>query len=444
MSCHLSDESQRIDAASRLISIIDTLTLTGGSSNEGGSHETAIFSAIQDFLLVLSPHRPLYAGFHDGQVHNPLGGGAYAFKEGLISPTILSLMNDEVFLEHGLTRPIIIHAGFQPNNSPHAGTLIVFSYAFLLAKAIHDEISAHGSAISVAVEIAIVDTAPISHETREIGGIQYQRAYRDDPAVLAAYMIDYEEVLDQMSKWSGISFRPTYQSDLFSHPELPKLLAYVVNHRARLASQLSPKYNTIALRAACPVPGCSLTEKHGILNQYTHNSITFYCPYHGEHSISLSQPSEIARLEANAPTRNLIRSMLHLLDKDAHHIRITGADYAGTYQEAFLYRPLAEWSALTGQGVGRTPHIHYAPLVVDWSGAKLSKSLYVCNGGYETMEALGTDGLLSYARLRSKHGTQGLKRIWDEVERWITEPKNLFRASFSVEYLRAVLDGSNW
>ncbi|EHK19494.1 uncharacterized protein TRIVIDRAFT_156397 [Trichoderma virens Gv29-8] len=417
MSCHLSDESQRIDAASRLISIIDTLTLTGGSSNEGGSHETAIFSAIQDFLLVLSPHRPLYAGFHDGQVHNPLGGGAYAFKEGLISPTILSLMNDESTCIHrsspGLTRPIIIHAGFQPNNSPHAGTLIVFSYAFLLAKAIHDEISAHGSAISVAVEIAIVDTAPISHETREIGGIQYQRAYRDDPAVLAAYMIDYEEVLDQMSKWSGISFRPTYQSDLFSHPELPKLLAYVVNHRARLASQLSPKYNTIALRAACPVPGCSLTEKHGILNQYTHNSITFYCPYHGEHSISLSQPSEIARLEANAPTRNLIRSMLHLLDKDAHHIRITGADYAGTYQEAFLYRPLAE-------------------------------CLYVCNGGYETMEALGTDGLLSYARLRSKHGTQGLKRIWDEVERWITEPKNLFRASFSVEYLRAVLDGSNW
>lgn len=29
------------------------------------------------------------------------------------------------------TRPIVIHAGAQPNNSPHAGTLVVFCYLLL-------------------------------------------------------------------------------------------------------------------------------------------------------------------------------------------------------------------------------------------------------------------------------------------------------------------------
>jgi hypothetical protein len=31
------------------------------------------------------------------------------------------------------TRPIVIHAGLQPNNSSHAGTLAVFCYAFTFA-----------------------------------------------------------------------------------------------------------------------------------------------------------------------------------------------------------------------------------------------------------------------------------------------------------------------
>ncbi|KAL7931293.1 hypothetical protein V8C35DRAFT_323742 [Trichoderma chlorosporum] len=385
-----------------------------------------ILSAIQELLLVLSSRRPLFAGFHDGQIHNPLGGGAYAFKDGLIRPTILSLMNDEVQIRiddghlqvlggarrtppslASLSRPIIVHIGVQPNNSPHASTLVVFSYAFLLAKAISDEILAQGGVISVTVEVTIVDTAPIAHETREIDGIHYQRSYREDPATIAARMTDYEEILGIMSGWSGIPFKTAFQSDFFSHPELPNLLAYMVDHRARLASQLSPKYSKIALRAACPIQNCGLAEKHGILNRYNPGSISFNCPYHGEHSISLSQPLEIVRLEANAPTRNFIRSMLHLLDNSTHHIRITGADYAGTYQEAFLYRPLAEWSARSGLCVGRTPHILYAPLI----------SIYICKGGYEVMEIMGTDGLLSYARLKSKYGGQGLKRIWGEVER---------------------------
>ena len=183
-----------------------------------------------------------------------------------------------------------------------------------------------------------------------------------------------------------------------------------------LGRQLSPKHGVLALRAACPVDGCGLVEKHGLRNAYAESAIPFQCPEHGKHAIRVSEPAEVARLEANAPTCNLIRGMAHLLDTKAHNIRVTGGDYAGTFQEMFLYRPLAAWSRETGLAAGRTtPHILYAPVIVDWSGAKLSKNLYVREGAYDVMKPLGTDGLCSFERLRAHfgdNGAEGLRRIW--------------------------------
>jgi hypothetical protein len=229
---------------------------------------------------------------------------------------------------------------------------------------------------------------------------------------------------------------------------MPSILRYVTTHHLTLGHQLSPKHGKLALRAACPVAGCSLAEKHGQLNTYHPSSstdterITLHYPRHGPHTIRLTNPREVARLEANAPTRNLLRSMSQLLDTRAHHVRVTGADYAGTYQEALLLRPLAAWSARTGLAAGRTPHILYAPLVVDWSGAKLSKSLYVREGGYDMMKVFGTDGLCSYRVLKERvgGGAEGLRRVWEEVGRWMEDPKRLFRA-WSVEYLAGVVMG---
>lgn len=228
---------------------------------------------------------------------------------------------------------------------------------------------------------------------------------------------------------------------------MPLLLNYMVSQRSTLGPELSPKYSSLALRSACPVPGYGLAEKHGRLNEYKAGGanqdgvIAFHYPRHGPHTTNLSYPGEIARLEANTPTRNLLRSMVHLLDTTTHHVRVTGADYAGMYQETSLYRPLAAWSAITGLAGGRTPHILYAPLIVDWSGVKLSKSLYVRDGAYAFLNQLGMDGFCSFARLKDRFGgdgAKGLRRVWDEVQRWVADPKKLFRA-FSLAYLQGVI-----
>ncbi|KAH6850543.1 hypothetical protein B0I37DRAFT_413935 [Chaetomium sp. MPI-CAGE-AT-0009] len=459
-----------------------------------------VLSAIESLLYTLTPEQPLYAAFHDGQVHDPLGGGAYAFREDLIGPLLEALVHDEVLSAqcgagteaqqggHNMpSRPIVIHAGAQPNNSPHCGTLIVFCYAFAVARATRDRMQAMAAHAEVAfqpppvsVEITFVDTAPVKGEGVEINGIHYQKSYRDTPRASAAWTGDYHEVLGLLSAWSDIPVTTTVQSDFFSNPFMPQLLDYLVTNHQTLGRQLSPKYGTLALRAACPVPGCGLAEKHGRLNQYTSSptptptttptkptttttsttpndspppsplppaTITFHCPHHGPHTLPLTpNPLTLSRLEANAPTRNLLRSMSHLLDAHTHHVRVTGADYAGGYQEALLYRPLAEWAASSsGAGVaGRTPHILYAPLVVDWSGAKLSKSLYVREGGYEGMKLFGTEGLGSYRVLKGVVGGEGLRRIWEEVRGWVADPRKVFRC-YSVEYLRrVVVEGRGW
>ncbi|KAJ5291706.1 hypothetical protein N7478_000957 [Penicillium angulare] len=450
-------------------------------------------SAIKTLLPTLTPQSPIFASFHDGQVHNPLGGGSYAFQKDLVGPILRALIVDEgierdhmgshdgnfapkVHLGDSLqvqvpTRPIIIHAGAQPNNSPHAGTLVVFCYAFALARKIRDRMQDAAGNISlnplaVSVQITFVDTAPVNGQQTEISGIQYQRSHRATPGALETHMGDYEQILRLLSTWSNIPFSIDFQSDFFRSPAMPSIMRYIIENRILLGHQLSPKYGKLALRAACPHPGCGIAEKHGQLNTYTYNykiqadeqdpfplfssaedAITFQCPHHGRHAICISNPADIARLEANAPIRNLIRSICQLMDTEKHHVRVTGADYAGMYQEMLLYRPLALWSAATGLALGRTPHIAYAPLIVDWSGAKLSKSLYVREGGYEAMRMLGTEGLCSFAQLKMQFGgdeQKGLRRLWEEVKMWLEDPKKLFR-TFSVEYLhRVIMQGQKW
>ncbi len=457
--------------------LVELLTPLAASDKETAvqvpeSNVVGILSAIQRLVPTLTPNHPIFASFHDGQVHDPLGAGSYAFRDDVVGPVLSALVHDEALARGDIvdsskgvshpdcrlpSRPVVVHAGLQPNNSPHVGTLIVFCYAFAIARAIRDRMQSTRAATDatlppVSVEITFVDTAPVSGQGEEIDGVQYQRSYRDVSQALDPFLGDYEEVLQLLSTWSGVPFTVASQANFFAHPAIPSILSYMITHHELLGYQLSPKHGKLALRAACPIPGCGLADKHGLHNVYNPSpnqdaTITFHCPHHGPHSISTSSPTDLARLEANAPVRNLIRSMTHLLDSHVHNVRVTGADYSGTYQEMFLYRPLAAWSTTTGLAAGRTPHILYAPLVVDWSGAKLSKSLYVRERGYRVMEVLGTDGLCSFEVMRERFGgdgARGLRRVWEEVEGWVGDPRKLFRA-YSVEYLDGVvLMGEKW
>lgn len=163
--------SHRATAAQHLVTLLtplltekpQPLLAEGVQGRPSINNYRDILSAIRSLTSNLVPDSPVFSAFHDGRVHDPLGAGSYAFHNDLVEPILQALQHDEILTgkgelhendqsgespirrspagrncgpDHVPTRPILIHVGAQPNNSPHVGTLVVFCHAFSVARAI--------------------------------------------------------------------------------------------------------------------------------------------------------------------------------------------------------------------------------------------------------------------------------------------------------------------
>ncbi|EEH11255.1 conserved hypothetical protein [Histoplasma capsulatum G186AR] len=346
---------------------------------------------------------------HDGETHHPLGAGSYYFKEHLIN-----YLNDQC------SRPsIALHVGSQPNCSPHIGNLTTFTVTFALAAALRKEFRRE-----VRVKFVYVDSAPSPGQEANINGVIYQRSLKHT-GDLEDNQTTFMKVLDQLSQISGIAYDVETQNLWLSHPAFPGVLRIIVAQHEVLGPHMSPDRGKLAIRASCPHDGCGLTDKHGVNNQYLHDGrITFACPNHGEHHVSLSSASDLKRLEFNTPLRNLIRILICSQDPDKSWIMCTGSDYAGFYQEQFTWR-LLECPA-------KAPIIFYSPLIIDWSGGKLSKSLYVKKGAYKYLCDAGRRYMLDADTFMKTEGA--LNALFAEIQDWVEEPRKLFR-NYSIDYI---------
>ena len=382
---------------------------------------------------------------HDNVVHHPLGAAAYYYQDKTafllsqlryagVSTTDLGIVADSD------RKPMIVHIGTQPNNSPHAGTLICFALGFALTRALRELCPL----MDITISLDFVDSAP-DNEAEDVPQ-GYQRSHKCSGR-MEEYLGDYSEIMDKFSKFAGdVPWTRTFQKDLNSRPDISVVVRAIVAEREVIGPMLSPKNRKLPLRAACPREGCGLTDKIGEFNEYCADGsrITFLCPRHGRHSIWLDNPVECARLEYNTPLRNLIRNLVWGMDTNAIHIRVTGSDYAGTYQEDMFFRP---WRHMVFNYPQLRPVVHvpggattidppvtvFSPLLTDWAGSKLSKSLYVKQGAYQYLQDQGVDYLLSFARMKVLGRDPAI--IFREVSRWIDDPKHLFTRSYSIEYI---------
>ncbi|KAI9854267.1 MAG: hypothetical protein M1813_001307 [Trichoglossum hirsutum] len=368
--------------------------------------------------------------WHDWKIHHPLGAGSYAFRDTLF-PSILRVANISADVTIP-AKPVIVHCGYQPNNSPHIGTMAVLALSFQLARKLKDTRSGN---LNIVVHADMVDTAPDNGEDVKVGR-GFQRSLRYTGAI-NTFHSDYVSLLDMFSQLSSIPYKETSQADLCKNPYTPTVIHAIIKDRHRVGPELSPETGHLAVRASCP--DCGITDKHGIQNVYDDDKgiIEFQCPQHGAHTINIYNPLDAARLEFNTPLRNLVRELVYASDNSVVHLRVTGADYAGQYQEQLLFRQWPFLAQYDGdvERVKRTPIHIYAPLTVDWAGSKLSKSLYVAEGAYAYLRDQSLDYLLSLKRM--KEIGKDPRVVWDEVGSWIVEPKKLFR-SYSVEYWHMV------
>lgn len=347
----------------------------------------------------------------DGKVYNPLGGGSYVFEKDVANFLLKKFNKDNV----------IISIGSQPNSSPHFGTLIVFSTAFSLAK----KMKALLPTKNINILFEVVDTAP--SETIEINGIKYQKSIKNTGKINNNFG-DYIEILDYFKELTNINYNIRFQSEFNKQKYIYSIVKEIIKQKDVLAPILDPKYEKLRIRVACPK--CGLADKNGIKTKFYGDNIISYCPEHGEFITNIKYESD--KLEYNTPVRNLVRGVaygMHNEDQkqDCQIMRITGSDYAGFYQEELLYKP----ASIIKFPIEKLPAILYTPLVLDWSGAKLSKSLYVKEGAYSDLPSY----LINYDFMKNNFGIKGLDIINNITNEWIEKPYLLFR-NYSIYYFK--------
>jgi len=300
----------------------------------------------------------------------------------------------------------------QPNSSPHLGTLSSIALAFSVAT--------HLKNLNLKPYIMLDLWDNAKGEQCTIDGVVYQRGLRDT-GKLFDHLNDYHEVLRTVSNFFGgeVEYRIRMEAEFLSLPRIPDILRGIINDREALGVSLAPSSGSIALRAACPHEGCGLVDKYGSHNNYDDpDKVLFRCPIHGQFAVVLA--TECSRLQFNCQLFNLVIGRFYE-DFEHGYIQICGSDYAGFWQEQLLWRHL------------RKPIIIvYTPLIVDWSGSKLSKSLYLRRDAYDYLCKDGLEYMLSYARFQEEQRDLGV--LCAEVDLWVREPYRLFRA-YSVHYM---------
>lgn len=352
---------------------------------------------------------------HDGVAHHPLGSGSYYFKNKIV----------EWLVDHTAQQAVNLSIAAQPNSSPHIGNIITFALAFALAT----KLKAAGKTVTVYLDI--IDTAPTPDKSFCIDGIVYQRSLRFT-GLVQQHLPGFEHILNTLSTASQIPFVVRTQSDVLSSKGVLQAVQQLVARRAELEDLYATDFSHgFGLRAACPSSGCGLVDKAGKRNVYLSDQVVFHCPIHGNFTLRLDDQADVSKLEFNTPLRILLRNCLFQLDTATSWVTIQGSDYAGFYQEQFLWRPLTSISS------GTAPIIVYSPQVLDWSGAKLSKSLYVQKDAYRYFEGSGLDYFLDYTLLRAK--PYALHAVYQLCLNWVAHPFMLFR-SYSMHHLHDLIE----
>ena len=343
------------------------------------------------------------------EVFHPLGGASYVFEKDLIKYIDYKTKKNKV----------VISIGAQPNSSPHFGTICVFSLAFSLAKKLKE----YNPNRDVSILFEVVDTAPC--ESINIDGIVYQSDLKGS-VKMDNSMKEFRQMLNYFSKKDKVSYSIRNQSEFNSQKEIKKIIKKIIEKKNTLAPLLDPKNEKLRVRSTCPL--CGLVDKEGVKTIIGEEELISFCPKHGEYRINYQKDSN--KLEYNTPLRNLIRGMVYGMintssEYDYEIIRVTGADYSGFYQEELLYKT----AAICNFNVYNLPIILYCPQILDWSGAKLSKSLYVSKNAYLDLPKY----LLNYKELNNEFKNRGLDYIHDETDLWLCESYRLFR-SYSAYY----------
>lgn len=207
----------------------------------------------------------------------------------------------------------------------------------------------------------------------------------------------------------------------------------IINNPDDFIPILSPSERRLHLRFPCPY--CHLTDKHSVNitpTKIQSDSVQFECncPTHGRFNVTYSETNS-QFIDANTPIRDILQGAISIEDdrnNNTFSLMIDGNDWSGVWALHVFSQGLLK------MGYKEIPSRIFAPLILDWSGAKFSKSLYLKSDAYQYLP----EGFIDFSKFINTYGYDGLEKLWKEILTWPAETKKLFR-SYSIDYLSLIL-----
>ncbi|HEX32842.1 MAG TPA: hypothetical protein ENG01_00325, partial [Candidatus Aenigmarchaeota archaeon] len=270
-----------------------------------------------------------------------------------------------------------LHFSFQLNGPPHLGTLFSLTSLFAIAQMLEEK------GLKPKIFINILENAPAKIFTisNRKYAINFSHLRVNGEPLIKRYLKPYQFIFELLAKSTNIKQSSLlWYSELQATPAFRKRLIYMLEHYESFSKVLSPYDNRLKIRIPCPHCGLLSKDSKAIkikklgTNKYLLSS---NCPYHGVHTTLLSTTNKDL-VDVNTIIRNVIKESIFI-----EKAQSTGAANAMIEGSDWMYIvPLIEKGlGLLGHNVLEFPIRVFTPLVVDKTGAKLSKHIHV-KGGY--------------------------------------------------------------
>lgn len=306
-------------------------------------------------------------------------------------------------------KKIEVHFGIQLNGEPHLGT----GLTVILAYAIAEHLSKKFNKPAV-IKFGALENGPgqkLKHD-----GITYQRmlsqvANEKGIPKSEAYLSIFEKLLQKITKETRIPYQIENYTALQQHPIARATLLQILDQEPIMIQLLNPSDDRLRIRFPCPK--CGLADKHAKrlkLIRYTKGKearYVSYCPHHGEYETTITANNEDF-VDVNTLVRNVMKEAKIIYESEKQKtfpLVVKGTDWM---HSAILVSNALEH---LGYPYYRRPERIYTPMIEDWSGAKLSKSLYV---GEKTYKNLPPEFVL-LANFERKFGQKGLRALLSEA-----------------------------
>lgn len=324
----------------------------------------------------------------------------------------------------------------QLNGHPHLGTVTTIMAVFALTACMADELG-----LPATIVFDSLENAPAEHVT--IDGRHYTRNVED---LIDNGALDGDERASgfrRLLSWASARSTIRWQERPYAtYQELAPVRAClhtIASRQNDFAPVLAPADGRIRIRPRCP--RCRLMDKdaHDLTITATDGAVLLdsACPHHGPYRETIHLTTTGGWCDANTPVRSVQKVALLAAERDLYDacsVSIDGPDWGG----AWFAHVIAPALALLGVPVHDWPVSVFTPMVLDRTGGKLSKSLYV---KYGREYADLPPAFLDLDLLLDAYGEDALEALWQEAQRWAADPRRLHRC-YTVDHLAALIPGA--